>query len=123
EAYPFWLTIKEGYDFFELTRKLPNVTVCARHYAVNVVLRNGDPSRLDPEAACPAFLKPKPDPFKPRPGEQFADQRIVVPGTKMRGLEAVDEGSRSGLLSTGSARVGGSGSAASLSDMNLAPIR
>ena len=67
EAYPFWLTIKEGYDYFELTRKLPNVAVCARHYVVNVALRKGDPSRLDPEAACPAFLKPRPDPFKPRP--------------------------------------------------------
>src|SRR5215813_12142390 len=106
EAYPFWLTIKEGYDYFEVTRKLPNVAVCGRHYVVNVALRNADPSRLDPEGACPAFLKPKADPFKPRPGEQFAEQRIIVPGEKRRNLASVEEGAtRSGLLSTGSARA------------------
>jgi murein L,D-transpeptidase YafK len=115
EAYPFWLTIKEGYDYFELTRKLPNVAVCGRHYVVNVALRNGDPSRLDPERACPAFLKPKADPFKPRPGELFAEQRIIVPGEKRRNLASVEEGAtRSGLLSTGSARA---------PDMSLAPAQ
>ena len=121
EAYPFWLTIKEGYDYFEVTRKLPNVAVCSRHYVVNVALRNGDPSRLDPEGACPAFLKPKPDPFKPRPGEQFAEQRIVVPGEKMRSLASAAEGvPRSGLLSTGSVPTPGSGGAP---NMSLAPIQ
>jgi murein L,D-transpeptidase YafK len=103
EAYPFWQTMKEGYDYFELTRKLPTVAVCNRRYVVNVALRNGDPSRLDPEGTCPAFVKPKPDPFRPRPGEQFAEQRIVVPGQKMRSLASVEDGAtRSGLTSTGS---------------------
>jgi murein L,D-transpeptidase YafK len=103
EAYPFWQTMKEAYDYFELTRKLPTVAVCNRRYVVNVALRNGDPSRLDPEGACPAFVKPKPDPFRPRPGEQFAEQRIVVPGQKMRSLASVEDGAtRSGLTSTGS---------------------
>ena len=90
--------MKEGYDYFELTRKLPTVAVCSRRYVVNVALSRGDPSRLDPEAACPAFVKLKPDPFKPRPGEQFAEQRIVVPGPKMRSLASVEDGAtRSGL--------------------------
>ena len=103
EAYPFWQTMKEGYDYFELTRKLPTVAVCNRRYVVNVALRNGDPSRLDPEGTCPAFVKPRPDPFRPRPGEQFAEQRIVVPGQKMRSLASVEDGAtRSGLTSTGS---------------------
>jgi murein L,D-transpeptidase YafK len=123
EAYPFWLTIKEGYDYFELTRKLPNVAVCGRHYVVNVALRNGDPSRLDPEAACPAFLKPKPDPFKARPGEQFAEQRIVVPGAKMRSLAGVEEATRSGLLSTGAARTAGFGSAPQGPDTSPGPAQ
>jgi murein L,D-transpeptidase YafK len=114
EAYPFWLTMKEAYDYFELTRKLPNVAVCSRHYVVNVALKNGDPSRLDPDAACPAFLKP-------RPGEQFAEQRIVVPGEKKRSLASAEEGvPRSGLLSTGSAPTPGPSSAP---NMSLAPIR
>ena len=78
------------------------MAVCNRRYVVNVALRGGDPTRLDPEGACPAFLKPKPDPFKPRPGEQIAEQRIVVPGPKMRSLASIEDGAqRSGLMSTG----------------------
>jgi len=118
EAYPFWKTIKEAYDYFEQTRELPAVAVCNRRYVVNVALRTGDLSRLDPEGPCPAFLKPPLSPFKPRPGEQFAEQRIVVPGQKMRSLASVDEpGARSGLLSTGST---GSGF---LPNMSFAPGR
>lgn len=102
EAYPFWKTLKEGYDYFELTRQLPTVAICNRRYVVNVALRGGDPARLNPEAACPAFLKPKPDPFKPRPGEQIAEQRVVVPGPRMRSTASIDAGTqRSGLMSTG----------------------
>ena len=102
EAYPFWKTMKEGYDYFEISRQLPTVAVCNRRYVVNVAMRGGDPTRLDPEGACPAFLKPKPDPFKPRPGEQIAEQRIVVPGPKMRSLASIEDGAqRSGLMSTG----------------------
>jgi hypothetical protein len=59
--------------------------------------------RLDPDRACPAFLKPQPSPFTPRPGEQMAEQRIVMPGPKMRGVAGYDGGSpRSGLTATGS---------------------
>jgi murein L,D-transpeptidase YafK len=120
EAYPFWLTMKEGYEYFEVTRMLPTVAVCNRRYVVNVALNRGDPTRLDPEAACPAFVKPRPDPFKPKPGEQFADQRIVVPGQKMRSLASVEDGStKSGLLSTGSPGAFGSG----MPNMSLAPGR
>jgi murein L,D-transpeptidase YafK len=120
EAYPFWLTMKEGYEYFEVTRMLPTVAVCNRRYVVNVALNRGDPTRLDPEAACPAFVKPRPDPFKPKPGEQFADQRIVVPGQKMRSLASVEDGStKSGLLSTGSTGAFGSG----MPNMSLAPDR
>jgi murein L,D-transpeptidase YafK len=115
EAYPFWLTMKEGYDYFEVSRRLPTVAVCNRRYVVNVALNRGDPSRLDPEGACPA----KPNPFKPKPGEQFAEQRIVVPGEKMRSLAGVEDGAtRSGLLSTGSTGSRGSGQ---VPNMSLAP--
>jgi murein L,D-transpeptidase YafK len=103
EALPFWKTLKEGYDYFELTHQLPTVAVCNRGYVVNVAMRSGDPSRLDPQAACPTFIKPRPDPFRPKPGEQLAEQ-IVVPGIKLRAVANVDSGdaTRSGLLTTGS---------------------
>jgi len=120
EAYPFWQTLREGYEYFELTRQLPTVAVCSRRYVVNVALRSGDPRALNPEAACPAFLRPKPDPFRPRPGEQMAEQRIVVPGQKMRAVASVNEDApRAGLMSTGSF-----GSSTSLGpSMSLVPTR
>jgi murein L,D-transpeptidase YafK len=102
EAYPFWKTLKEGYDYFELTRQLPAVAVCNRRYVVNVALRGGSQMQLDPEGACPRFLRPKPDPFTPKAGEQLAEERVVVPGPKMRSLASIDGGAqRSGLMTTG----------------------
>ncbi len=101
EAYPFWRTMKEGYDYFELTRQMPTVAVCNRQYVVNVALPGVDPARLNPEAACPTFYRPKPDPFRPRPGEQFAEQRISVPGMKMRGVASIDQGATRSGLTTG----------------------
>jgi murein L,D-transpeptidase YafK len=62
-AYPFWQTLKEGYDYFELTRQLPVVAVCNRHYVVNVAMV-GDLKQLNPTAACPRFRRPRPDPFR-----------------------------------------------------------
>ena len=123
EAYPFWQTLKEGYDYFEVTRRLPTIAVCDRRYVVNVAMaRGGDPMQLDPERACPAFLKPRLEAFTPRPGDRLAEERIVVPGQKMRSLSAsADEGTtRSGLLSTGSAGPRAAGSA---SNMSLYPGR
>ena len=106
-AYPFWMTLKEGHDYFELTRQVPTVAVCDRRYIVNVAMRSGDPAQLDPQAACPAFLRPKPDPFRPKPGEQLAEQ-IIAPGPKMRGVASVapENATRSGLMTTGSTMFG-----------------
>jgi murein L,D-transpeptidase YafK len=87
----FWRTLKEGYDYFELTRQVPTVAVCSRRYVVNVKMASGDPSKLDPAAACPTFLRPKPTPFTPKPGEQVAEERVVVPGTKVRTADVNSE--------------------------------
>ena len=92
-AYAFWSTLKEGYDYFELTRQLPAVAVCDRHYVVNVAMR-GDLKQLNPTAACPAFRRPKPDPFRAN-GRGEAD---AEPGAKARPLPgAVAPALRSGL--------------------------
>ena len=72
EWYPFWRTLKEGHDYFELTRQVPTVAVCNRRYVVNVSLAPADAAKLNPEAACPAFHRPAPSPFSPKPGEQVA---------------------------------------------------
>jgi murein L,D-transpeptidase YafK len=87
----FWKTLKEGYDYFEMTRQVPTVAVCNRRYLVNVRMSSGiDPARLNPTAACPSFQRPAPNPFVPKPGEQIAEQRVVVPGQKVRTLANID---------------------------------
>jgi murein L,D-transpeptidase YafK len=121
EAYPFWRTLKEGYDHFELTRQVPAVAVCSRRYHVNVAFR-GTPARIDPEGACPIFVRPRPDPFRPKPGEQIADQRVIVPGPKMRGFASYDDGTqRSGLMATGT--IGSAPASAPVPSVGLAPAR
>ena len=82
----FWRTLKEGYDYFELARQVPAIAVCNRRYVVNVRMTSGDPSKLNPAAACPTFQRPAPSPFTPKPGEQLAEveARVVATGEKVR---------------------------------------
>jgi murein L,D-transpeptidase YafK len=128
EAAPFWATLKEGYDYFELTRQAPAVAVCNRRYVVNVSLPGADPrvdlARLNPEGACPAFYRPKPDPFRPRPGEELAaDQRIVVPGAKTRDVASTERGTQraSGLTNSTPAPVFGFVRNGTTPSMSFAP--
>jgi len=90
-AMAFWRTIKEGYDYFELTRQLPTVAVCERHYVVNVAMR-GDVKQLDPAAACPAFRRPKPNLFRPAGNDE-----VTVPAPKPRAVGGTEAKPRSGL--------------------------
>ncbi len=115
QAAPFWQTLKEGYDYFETTRQTPAVAVCARKYVVNVKLP-ANQSRVDPEGACPAFERPPLDPFRPKPGEQFAEERIVVPGPKERSMASSGtlNAPRSGLTTTRPASSQSRGSSAAL---------
>lgn len=56
---PFWRTLKEGYDYFETTKRQPKVSVCGRRYVFNSEFQGGEPS--DPLAACPpAIGQPEP---------------------------------------------------------------
>jgi murein L,D-transpeptidase YafK len=81
--HAFWATLKQGYDYFELTRVPPTVAVCERRYVVNVLLPAY--GRVNPEGRCPPFQRPLLEPFAPRPAEwQVAQERIRVPGPKAR---------------------------------------
>lgn len=81
---PFWLTLKQGYDFFERYRLTPTVAVCERRYVVNVTLP-ADTSSIQPDSRCPRFQRPNLTPFTPKPYEQqLAEERIVAPGPKTR---------------------------------------
>ena len=81
--YRFWRTLKKGYDFFELYRLPPTVAVCERRYVVNVSMPTN--ASLRPDGMCPRFRHPIYEPFRPKPDElQVANERITVPGPKMR---------------------------------------
>jgi murein L,D-transpeptidase YafK len=113
---PFWSVLKQGYDHFEMTRVPPEITVCERKYLVNARLLDG--GSVSPDARCPAIEHPQILPFTPRPGEQqVAEERIRVPGPKMKAVAQAGTGGAStggwsagGLLGLGSS--GGRSSAA-----------
>jgi murein L,D-transpeptidase YafK len=87
--FPFWATLKEGYDYFETTRQIPPVAVCERKYLVNASFL-GNASKVDPEGRCPAFQRQKIEPFQPASREQIAETRVMAPGPKMRALASAD---------------------------------
>lgn len=78
--YAFWLTLKEGYDFFEAARQPASVVVCARRYVVNA--RHNGRVKLRPDAACPSLEKVVAEPFTPL--QTDAGAQVVVPGPKTR---------------------------------------
>ncbi len=51
----FWQNLKEGYDYFEITRQPPKVDVCDKRYLINASFVGG--ARPNPVGACPAFEK------------------------------------------------------------------
>ncbi|MDX3929684.1 MAG: murein L,D-transpeptidase family protein [Shinella sp.] len=52
--FSFWKTLKEGYDYFQLTRLQPKVSACGRRYVFNAEFDGGEPR--DPLAECPAQI-------------------------------------------------------------------
>lgn len=110
--YPFWVTMKEGYDHFENHRLPPQVAVCERRYVVNVILPVS--GRPEPDGLCPRFQRPSIEPFVPKPSErQIVAERITVPGPKLRAVASAEpaaSGHASGL-SENLGRLLGGGSA------------
>lgn len=58
--YPFWVSLKEGYDAFEQVRKPPIVKVCSRQYLVNVEFL-GHTAEPQPHEPCPMYAKLDPE--------------------------------------------------------------
>ena len=85
---PFWATLKEGYDYFEITRQVPPVAVCERKYLVNASFM-GNVSNINPEGRCPAYQRQRIEPFQPSSREQIAE-RVMAPGPKMRSVASAD---------------------------------
>ena len=100
--YPFWQTLKQGYDFFETHRQVPPVTVCEKKYHVNAkpLLQNAS-TRVDPEGRCPRLEQPIATPFRPAAKDQTADARVMAPGPKMRGVASAEIPGGAGESRTG----------------------
>jgi murein L,D-transpeptidase YafK len=52
---PFWVMLKEGYDHFEVTHRVPDVEVCDYHYVFDA---DAAGAAFIPTEACPAFRVP-----------------------------------------------------------------
>lgn len=55
--YDFWLNLKEGYDYFQITKVPPKVDVCGRRYVFNRIAADG--GGFSPSGACPASTQPE----------------------------------------------------------------
>jgi murein L,D-transpeptidase YafK len=56
---PFWKNLKQGYDYFEVTRQQPKVDVCEKRYVFNAETRNfSSRPDFDPAGKCPAYQIP-----------------------------------------------------------------
>ena len=74
----FWQTLKDGYDYFELTRLPPPFVVCERRYVVNAIYEGRKPH---PSGRCPRFERPQVTAFLPAP-EDLAEPYEIAPGPK-----------------------------------------
>ncbi|MDH6264929.1 murein L,D-transpeptidase YafK [Rhizobium sp. SG_E_25_P2] len=54
EHYPFWQNLKTGYDYFEITKRPPEVEVCEKKYVFNQV-----GGRFSAAGKCPADSTPQ----------------------------------------------------------------
>jgi murein L,D-transpeptidase YafK len=55
--YDFWSNLKEGYDYFQITKVPPKVDVCGRRYVFNQIAASG--GSFSPSGACPASSQPE----------------------------------------------------------------
>ncbi|MGD9803661.1 MAG: L,D-transpeptidase family protein [Hyphomicrobiaceae bacterium] len=103
--YDFWKTMKEGYDYFELTKQTPTVMICERRYLVNVRPKLNISMRdLDPAAACPPLERMAAVPFLTKGDKQVAETHVVAPGPKMRAIASANgAGGHSSSRSSGNA--------------------
>ena len=67
---PFWLMLKEGYDHFEVTRRVPDIEVCELRYVFNA---EADGAAFIATEACPDYRIPE-DILAPLTAKQEADE-------------------------------------------------
>jgi murein L,D-transpeptidase YafK len=53
--FAFWSNLKEGYDYFQITKVPPKVDVCGRRYVFNQIATGG--GSFSPAGACPVMTQ------------------------------------------------------------------
>ncbi|MEP9374009.1 murein L,D-transpeptidase family protein [Mesorhizobium sp. KR1-2] len=78
----FWKNLKEGYDIFDVARRQPKVSACARRYVFDAQFEGGEPS--DPLAACPPMtIASDPALIAKREADERAIEAASTGGTAM----------------------------------------
>ncbi len=85
---PFWAMLKDGYDAFEMSRRVPTIAVCERRYVVNPAWRGTAPAKLDAEKQCPAYDRTPVAAAGSVTNTTGVEVASVVEGPKKRSLQA-----------------------------------
>ncbi len=75
EWFDFWVNLKEGYDYFELTRLEPTLAVCGKKYVFNAAFPSG--KYPHPKRACPRYKKLPVVAFKPKRKQREVAQSML----------------------------------------------
>lgn len=81
---PFWTMLKDGYDDFEASRRVPTVAVCDRRYIINPVWRGDLPAKIDADKRCPAFDRVPTNSMVRTADNVGTDGLYIVEGPKKR---------------------------------------
>jgi murein L,D-transpeptidase YafK len=76
EWYDFWKNLKEGYDYFEVTRQAPRIAVCERRYLINAVY--DESARFSASGTCPTHQKGQIVAFTPLPAPKATTQAAAL---------------------------------------------
>ncbi len=88
---PFWRTLKEGYDSFELTKQQPKVAACGRRYVFNTEFKDGTPR--NPLAPCPEVaVPPEPELVAQLDAEKLKVDEAIASSRRNHVVSYVDGG-------------------------------
>jgi murein L,D-transpeptidase YafK len=105
EHMAFWRMLKQGYDYFEITRQEPKVDVCDRHYVFNAQ----SSGKFSPAERCPAYSVPQEIASAVRNKERRDDAQIAQLASRGVATVATTTGGQGGMNPTFLAAVRANG--------------
>jgi murein L,D-transpeptidase YafK len=96
EHMAFWRMLKQGHDYFEVTRQEPKVDVCDRHYVFNAQ----SSGKFSPADRCPAYSVPQEIASAVRNKERRDDAQIAQLASRGVATVATTTGGQGGMNPT-----------------------